>query len=47
MKAKKADIIVIIAVTAVVFGGLHLMKGKKLDPEAVRISKYAPPAESR
>ncbi|MBU0799670.1 MAG: hypothetical protein KKA05_01575 [Alphaproteobacteria bacterium] len=47
MKPKKADIIVIIAVSVIVFGGLHLMKNKKLDPEAVRISKYAPPAESR
>lgn len=37
MKAKKSDIIVIITVALIVFGGFYLMKNKQLDAEdAVR-----------
>lgn len=33
MKAKKTDILVIITITAILFGGIHLMKNKRLDGE--------------
>lgn len=42
IKPKKSDVIVLLAIATIIFGGMHFLKHKRLDESNITATGYSP-----